>query len=381
MSSGQPVDGVGTSLLVLVAATALVLWFAASEIEPSYDAKASLVLIPPRTPDDPDANRYLDLGSLSNSVDVLSRSMISEDTAELLEEAAPGATYDVSHDLTTSAPIVLVSVTSGDEASAALMLDAVLAQIPRNLESLQAEIAVKPQFRITALVVSQDSQPIANQKTRTRLLGVLGAALLFGSAVLIAVTDGLLLRRSHRKERAAEEPGESGGSDDPDPESDRLRRQTVTVVPTAEPRRRDVDVGSRPPPASEKAARAGRPPRKPAAGRPAAPAASPSVVTSVSQRVEVSSSRGARSSGWHHLDAVSLLTVYLVLLFGVESRLVIQGLGAAGSPALLVGCAGFGWWTFYQAQRPAPTGFGRQPVRTRPASRPVCVPGQLSQRP
>ena len=83
----------------------------------------------------------------------------------------------------------------------------------------------------------------------------------------------------------------------------------------------------------------------------------------MSQPVEVSPSRGARSSGWRHLDAVSFLTLYLVLLFGVESRLVIQGLGAAGSPALIVGCAGFGWWSFYQAQRPAPTGFGRQPVR------------------
>ena len=248
--------------LFLVVATALVLWFAASKIEPSYDAKASLVLIPPRTPDDPDANRYLDLGSLSNSVDVLSRSMISEDTAELLEEAAPGATYDVSHDLTTSAPIVLVSVASGDKTSAALMLDAVLAQIPRNLQALQAEIAVKPEFRITALIVSQDSKPVANQKTRTRLLGVLGVALLFGSAVLIAVTDGLLLRRSRRAERATEEPGESGGSDDPDPDSDRLRRQTVTVVPTAEPRRRGVEVGSRPIPAAKKAARAGRRSRK-----------------------------------------------------------------------------------------------------------------------
>ena len=73
---------------------------------------------------------------------------------------------------------------------------------------------------------------------------------------------------------------------------------------------------------------------------------------------------GRRASGWHHLDAVSFLTAYLVLLFCIESRLVLPGLGASGHPATLLACAGFAWWIFYHAQRPVVLDRGRQPVRT-----------------
>jgi O-antigen ligase len=63
------------------------------------------------------------------------------------------------------------------------------------------------------------------------------------------------------------------------------------------------------------------------------------------------------------LDAVSLLTVYLVALFAIESRLVIGPLGAAGNPAHLVALAGLGWWIYHQVQRPEATEWGAQPVR------------------
>lgn len=65
-----------------------------------------------------------------------------------------------------------------------------------------------------------------------------------------------------------------------------------------------------------------------------------------------------------HLDAVTLLTIYLVLQFAIESRLTIGPLGGAGHPAMLASAAGFAWWAYYQVQRPEPTGFGHQPVRT-----------------
>lgn len=64
-----------------------------------------------------------------------------------------------------------------------------------------------------------------------------------------------------------------------------------------------------------------------------------------------------------HLDAVTLLSVYLVLLFCLESRWVVGPLGGAGNPALMVACTGFGWWVFHHVRRPRATGYGRQPVR------------------
>jgi len=64
-----------------------------------------------------------------------------------------------------------------------------------------------------------------------------------------------------------------------------------------------------------------------------------------------------------YLDAVSFLTVFLVLLVGIQSQLVIAPLGAVGSPATMLAGVGFGWWVLHHAQRPESTSTGTQPVR------------------
>ncbi|WP_110182143.1 O-antigen ligase family protein [Nocardioides solisilvae] len=64
-----------------------------------------------------------------------------------------------------------------------------------------------------------------------------------------------------------------------------------------------------------------------------------------------------------HLDAVTYLTFYLVLLVGLESRWVVAPLGGAGAPATLVALAGLCWWLFHQLQRSTPAHRGSQPVR------------------
>ncbi len=179
--------------LGVVCITSLAL--AGSAVSPRYEARASFVLIPPQSADDPDGNRYLDLGSLANSVDVVAKSMTSADTAQMLDNTVPSGEYDVTNDPTTSAPVVLVWTSGPSEQSAMRMMEAVLDRLPVELDALQEEIDVKAQFRISLLPLSRDREPTENQKTRLRLLGVLAAALLFGSLSLVAAIDGLLLRR------------------------------------------------------------------------------------------------------------------------------------------------------------------------------------------
>ena len=62
-------------------------------------------------------------------------------------------------------------------------------------------------------------------------------------------------------------------------------------------------------------------------------------------------------------DAVTVLTVYAVVLIAIPSRLVIGPLGGAGSPATVVGLGCAMWWLFTQLARPVPGTAGRQPVR------------------
>ncbi|MCD9196885.1 O-antigen ligase family protein [Aeromicrobium wangtongii] len=62
-------------------------------------------------------------------------------------------------------------------------------------------------------------------------------------------------------------------------------------------------------------------------------------------------------------DAVTLITVYLLLLVVIPSRLTVAPLGAAGSPAQLVGLLALGWWIFYEVQRTTQDPPGARPVR------------------
>jgi O-antigen ligase len=64
------------------------------------------------------------------------------------------------------------------------------------------------------------------------------------------------------------------------------------------------------------------------------------------------------------LDAVSFLTVFLVLLVGIPTDRTIVALGSLGSPALLWAILGGLWWCWHQLQRStAPEGKTFTPVR------------------
>ena len=62
-------------------------------------------------------------------------------------------------------------------------------------------------------------------------------------------------------------------------------------------------------------------------------------------------------------DGLTVLTVYLILLFAVPSNLTITALGSAGRPASLWALAAGVWWCWWQVQRYVPSGWQPQPVR------------------
>lgn len=60
------------------------------------------------------------------------------------------------------------------------------------------------------------------------------------------------------------------------------------------------------------------------------------------------------------IDAVTLLTMYLVILFGIPSNIAIGALGSLGRPSLLFGLVLFGWWALGRLQA---AGFAIRPIR------------------
>ncbi|MGP3535740.1 O-antigen ligase family protein [Microbacterium sp. RD1] len=64
-------------------------------------------------------------------------------------------------------------------------------------------------------------------------------------------------------------------------------------------------------------------------------------------------------------DAVTWLFVYVIVLYAIPSRLVIEQLGSAGAPSMLLGLASFGGWALFQLGRPTADAdrMARRPVR------------------
>jgi O-antigen ligase len=74
--------------------------------------------------------------------------------------------------------------------------------------------------------------------------------------------------------------------------------------------------------------------------------------------------RPAGASAGHGIDAVSLLTVYLVLLLAIPSGVVVSVLGSLGRPSLIWGLILLGWWAVTKLQsRPGAHPPPSQPVR------------------
>ncbi len=63
-------------------------------------------------------------------------------------------------------------------------------------------------------------------------------------------------------------------------------------------------------------------------------------------------------------DAGSLLVVWVALLILVPANLVVAPLGAAGSPAQLLGLAALAWWIAFQLDKAQSTITPSQPIRT-----------------
>ena len=215
-------------LLVFLLASGGLWYFAFTQIPPSYEAKASVVLVPPVNTELPNQNRYLGLGGLKQSADVLTRSMSSEEIAKEIKKEAPGGTYTIEPDFATSAPILVVTTKSRYPDAADRVLESVLLRIPDNLRALQEAVDIKPANQITEILVAHTDKPDVVQKTRIRILGLLGVVLLVGSGLTVGAIDGLLIRR--RTSRAA-------------------KRREGLVPPRATPEPPYGDDGHPPPPA------------------------------------------------------------------------------------------------------------------------------------
>lgn len=190
---------------VCLLATIGLTYVAAGQVKPTYESRADVVLVPPKSAEDPTINRYLSLGGLRQAVDVLTRSLGSDTTLKAVQKVAPQGTFEAQSDATTTAPILIVTTKAATPAQAQAILEAVLEQIPINLRELQDSVNIAKANQITPQRVATDDEPKANHKKQIRAVGAGAAFLLIVSALLVGAVDNRLLRRDRDREIAEQE--------------------------------------------------------------------------------------------------------------------------------------------------------------------------------
>ncbi len=206
-------------LVMAVLCTAAATWFVVNRIGPTYEAQGTTVLFPPTTTVQQGSttetlgNPYLMLGGLTQARDIVLRTITSKSARAELAESQPLAQFEATPDYTTGGPLVLVTVKAPTPEEAVAGLEAVLAEVPRSLEALQADLDLEKKARITSKQLTADETPDVLHKEQIRGGIVVGALTLAVSLLLIGLFDGLVGSRRGGAEggggrRARREPGD-----------------------------------------------------------------------------------------------------------------------------------------------------------------------------
>jgi hypothetical protein len=182
-------------VLGAVALTAVAGVLVGRSVPVTYTISTDVVLVPPKSTEDPKANPLLLMGGMGQAVDVLARAMESDAVRESVAEAGTGGDYTAVTDLTTSAPILKVTSEADSGAAAAGLLEQVVERVPGQLTRIQDDLGIADSARITSLEIRVDDEAEASRTGQIRAVAAACIVLLGVSLLLISAIDGLLLRR------------------------------------------------------------------------------------------------------------------------------------------------------------------------------------------
>lgn len=188
-------------LLVGLIITGVATYFAFGMVSPTYEAKASVVLIPPAVAVTVGDNPYLYLGGLDQALGVLQVKASSPEVLEPLLKEYPDASISMSKDATTSGPIMAVSVSSDNPEETMTLLQSTLDLIPTTLASLQKDLKVPVPSVITSMPLSIDVKPSTNSKKQIQLTAIAAVGGLAATLLITGFIDRLMSRTKKGKKR------------------------------------------------------------------------------------------------------------------------------------------------------------------------------------
>ncbi len=168
-------------------------------VHPTYDAKASIVLIPPKVAITTGDNPYLYLGGLDQALGVLQVKVSAPEVSGDLVKRYPGGILTVTRDVTTSGPILAISATADDPSSVMKLLQGAEDLVPSTLATLQAQLRVPPDSVITSMKLSSDDVPTKVSKSQLQTMAMVAVGGVAGTVVFVGLIDRLMARRARMK--------------------------------------------------------------------------------------------------------------------------------------------------------------------------------------
>jgi hypothetical protein len=165
----------------------------------TYDAKASVLLLPPANVVTDGGNPFLNLGGLDVVAGVLSKSLTDTSSVNSIIPKSSHAKYTVEPDPTVSGSVLLVTATDRSSDGAFAVLDQVLALAKTRLQTLQNSVDAKGGTQVRMMVITNNTVADPNTSTLVRTLIVVVAVGLVLTALLAVSIDALARRRSSRK--------------------------------------------------------------------------------------------------------------------------------------------------------------------------------------
>lgn len=189
-------------LLAGLVATGFITYFAFGLVSPTYEAKASIVLIPPSVAVTVGDNPYLYLGGLEQALGVLQVKVASPEVSGPLLDKYPGSSIALSKDGTTSGPIMAVTVAAETPEETLQLLNSTLELIPSTLVSLQTELKVPSPSVITVMRLSSDIEPTKISKKQTQMTAMAGVGGLAATLLITGFIDRLMSRDKRSRKGA-----------------------------------------------------------------------------------------------------------------------------------------------------------------------------------
>jgi hypothetical protein len=186
--------------------TALICVAAVTLFPMQYEAKASLLFLPPVKAVGPGGNPYLDLGGLQGFADVAKLAVLDPTSEAELKQAGAEGTFEVAPDITSAGPVLLVTANATSNEDALNTLRLVLERFPPTVKQVQDAERVPVTSQITTKVITRDTKALALTRGPLRVLIVALAAGLGLTFLGTSLLDGYLKRRSNGRAPATGAP-------------------------------------------------------------------------------------------------------------------------------------------------------------------------------